>query len=155
VGFRSFGNAPTTPHFVCIDGYWWHDDPDRQPCFSGRIYATMAQVEACFVGRTLARAEAVAALAPGARFKLFPIGCACGADHSKLASNLLRAHAQIAPAVKEQIASLNAVQIIRIAAVQRDTPDETERAQAERAAQMFLTRGRRARRRAEPASIAA
>jgi hypothetical protein len=103
----------------------------RTVCPDVQVSALVDLVRGVFEGPPLERVDAMGALTTIQRQFLFPAQCRCGADHSKFAANLSRAFLWLSQEVRELVAAaeLNMVEVIALAAVQRDSPQETARAQ--------------------------
>lgn len=113
--------APSVPHVVCKDGFYWGDrraSGSPFPCRTVELRALLVtQVAATYEGDAQSRAEALAGLTEGQRAQLYPSACVCGRSHWANVANLVRAWSQIAPSAREACVGLAADAYIRIAAV--------------------------------------
>lgn len=132
---------PPHPHLVCGDGFYWHP---KRPCVAGQTSLSVSEVQACFEGTALQRAEALSRLTAGQQLALFPEACqGCGANHHTAAANLERAWRRLQPAARGAAAELGARDLVALGAVRGATDEETAERQILAAAAVRL--GRRAK----------
>lgn len=142
--FRLFEPAqapPDWPHIHAADGYWWHADPDDVACYAGRVAGVgVRELEACFTGPALARAQALAQLSGPQYRRIWPKACsACGGNHRANVQSLRRAWRQIDPELKDRpdVRALSTKHLIALAAVRGVSREHTRAAQR----RWLLTRG--------------
>lgn len=127
--------APSVPHVVCRDGYYWGDRRASGSPFPCRVVElralTVQQVSGTYEGDAQSRAQALSGLTEGQRAALYPTACACGRNHWVNPANLVRAWGNIAPGARPACAGLAADAYIRIGAVGRTEMGEQGRQEAQ------------------------
>ncbi len=80
-------DPPEWGHFKCPDGYAWHPEPIKRPCYGGITNVPAALVAKVFTGPAIERILALREVLkgyPGAFFRIFTTECkTCGQNHQR------------------------------------------------------------------------